>query len=80
MKDCLGHELEIGDDVVIVEPYRHDMIPAKIIRFGKVKATVEYHDNRYSRGRLSETSRWPCQIVKKIEPCNQCGKIKCDHG
>ena len=56
MKDFLGKQLDIGDEVVLTAPqYRH-LVKAKVIAFTPKKVRVEYSNTwTYgSQGRLEE--------------------------
>lgn len=51
--DILGNEVYIGDEVIIIEPYYHQFVNAKIIKFTPKGFRVEYY--KYSTKRFEET-------------------------
>lgn len=49
MKHCdiFGKEVNVGDDVVIVEPYYHNFVNAKVIKFTPKGFRVKYISKNY---------------------------------
>lgn len=58
--DFLGNELQVGDDVVFVEPgYRHFLL-GKIVKFTEKTVFIEYEKNNYKYS-IKQTAN---QLVK----------------
>lgn len=58
--DILGKEVNIGDDVIITEPYYHNYVNAKVIKFTPKGFRVKY----YSRGREKEEETVAFGVIK----------------
>ena len=53
MKDFLGKEVQVGDEVVIIEPHYHDLIRGSIVKFTPKGVKVKYY--AFGRGCERET-------------------------
>ncbi len=66
MKDFLGNDLDVGDDVIFTEYNRHGLTRGKITKFSKgigSQAVIEY--NAYGQPRKArKTSDYIIKVVK----------------
>lgn len=62
MKDFLGNELSINDNVVIIRPKYKELVKAIVIRFTKNYVFVEYKP--HFGDIKSEIKQTPNQIIK----------------
>ena len=68
MKDFLGHELAIGDSVIIIAPnYRHFVV-ARVIAFTATKVRVAYLNNWNGGSIYRELLQTPDQLTRVDGP------------
>lgn len=63
MKDFLGEELNIDDEVVLIEPGYRQLIKAKIIKFTKCYVILRY-PSKYHKSSVIDIKQSPSQLVK----------------
>lgn len=61
MRDFLGNELFVGDDVVMIRPQYRDLVKAKILRFSMKTVFLEYKHPSFGPTEVKQT---PDQLVK----------------
>ena len=67
MKDVFGNELAVGDEVAFMEPgYTYALKKGTIIKFTPKKLVIEWDDGRGYSTSITQTYKFPKQVVKKI--------------
>lgn len=64
MKDFLGNELNVGDEVVYANMNYRKLGKAIVISFTKFYVNIEYDNTDFSSNRTSKTRQLPEQLVK----------------
>lgn len=64
-KDFVGNELEIGDNVVVVEPYYRNLVTAVVVKVTPKGASVTYSSKLY--GKFKITNRSSDCIMKVVK-------------
>lgn len=63
MKDFLGNELAVGDEVVLIRPNYRQLVKAKINRFTKCFVILDYVDAKH-RSLVDTFKQTPDQMIK----------------
>lgn len=62
MRDCIGNELHIGDNIVSCDGYYSELLIGTVVRFTEHQVVCECYRAIDKSKRLFETRKYPSQV------------------